>query len=194
MDQNIKLMFLDEHAIEGARFGVSSKELTFLGGFQNFIYSYDRNDMKYILRFTASTHRTGEELATEIEWIRYLSENGLAVSDSISSMNGNDFERIRGTHIDFYVTSFRYAPGRKIGYPECLGNPLLYEQCGRLTGRLHELSKRYKQKVKGTLGKTMNTSYRPKNIYRKSTYPFFLRLMILRDICPVSVLLLIISD
>lgn len=148
MDQNIKLMFLDEHAIEGAaRFGVSSKELTFLGGFQNFIYSYDRNDMKFILRFTASTHRTGEELAAEIEWIRYLSENGLAVSDSISSMNGNDFERIRGTHIDFYVTSFRYAPGRKIGYPECLGNPLLYEQCGRLTGRLHELSKRYKQKV-----------------------------------------------
>ena len=63
MDQNIKLMFLDEHAIEGAMFGVSSKELTFLGGFQNFIYSYDRNDMKYILRFTASTHRTGEELA-----------------------------------------------------------------------------------------------------------------------------------
>jgi amicoumacin kinase len=148
MDQNIKLMFLDEHAIEGAaRFGVSPKELTFIGGFQNFVYSYNRNHMKYILRFTPSTHRTDEGLAAEIEWIRYLSENGLAVSDSVSSINGKAFERIQGSHIDFYVTSFRYAPGRKIGYPECLDNPVLYEQCGRLTGRLHELSKRYRQKA-----------------------------------------------
>ncbi|MCV4231516.1 hypothetical protein OHJ21_10090 [Virgibacillus sp. LDC1] len=133
MDPNIKIMFLDEHAIEGAaRFGVSPEELTLIGGFQNFIYSYNRNHVKYILRFTPSTHRTGEGLAAEIEWIRYLSENGLAVSDSVASVNGKDFERIQGNSIDFYVTSFRYAPGRKIGYPECLGNSILYEQCGRL--------------------------------------------------------------
>lgn len=46
--------------------------------------------------------------------------------------------------MDFYVTSFKHAPGRKIGYPECLGNSLLYVQCGRITGRLHELTKLYK--------------------------------------------------
>ena len=42
------------------------------------------------------------------------------------------------------MTSFKHAPGNKIGYPECLGNPILYEQCGRITGRLHELAKHYK--------------------------------------------------
>lgn len=52
MDPQIKLMFLNEHAAEGAaRFGVSPKELTFIGGFQNFIYSYMKGDSKYILRF-----------------------------------------------------------------------------------------------------------------------------------------------
>ncbi|OMF90078.1 hypothetical protein BK147_24070 [Paenibacillus sp. FSL R7-0337] len=41
MDPHIKRMFLDEHAAEGARrFGISPKDLTFIGGFQNFIYSY----------------------------------------------------------------------------------------------------------------------------------------------------------
>ena len=149
MDSKIKLMFLDEHVVEGAaRFGVSPEKLTFIGGFQNFIYSYNRDELKYILRFTPSTLRTREGLAAEIEWIRYLSENGLSVSDPVTSVDGEDFERIQGNMIDFYVTSFRHAPGRKIGYPECLGNSILYEQCGRMTGRLHELAKRYKPMAK----------------------------------------------
>ncbi|NOU72542.1 phosphotransferase [Paenibacillus sp. LMG 31458] len=149
MDPKIKSVFLDEHAVEGAaRFGVSPKELTFIGGFQNFIYSYNRDKLKYILRFTPSTLRTWDGLAAEIEWIRYLSENGLSVSDSVYSVDGKDFERIQGNMIDFYVTSFRHAPGRKIGYPECLGNSILYEQCGRMTGRLHDLAKEYKPTAK----------------------------------------------
>ncbi|MDQ0913897.1 phosphotransferase enzyme family protein [Paenibacillus sp. V4I5] len=149
MDPKIKSMFLDEHTVEGAaRFGVSSKELTFIGGFQNFIYSYNRDELKYILRFTPSTLRTWDGLAAEIEWIRYLSENGLSVSDSVYSVDGKDFERIQGNMIDFYVTSFRHGPGRKIGYPECLGNSILYEQCGRMTGRLHDLAKEYKPRAK----------------------------------------------
>ncbi|WP_158560812.1 phosphotransferase enzyme family protein [Paenibacillus contaminans] len=145
MDPKIKLMFQDKHVTEGAaRFGVSPKDLTFIGGFQNFIYSYNRNEMKYILRFTPSTLRTSEGLAAEIEWIRYLSEKGVSVSDPVSSLDGKDFERILGNKMDFYVTSFKHAPGSKIGYPECLGNSMLYEQCGRITGCVHELSKLYK--------------------------------------------------
>ena len=53
MDPKIKLMFLEEYAAEGAeRFGISPKDLTFIGGFQNFIYSYIRDESKYILRFS----------------------------------------------------------------------------------------------------------------------------------------------
>ncbi|CAM3542494.1 phosphotransferase [Paenibacillus lupini] len=145
MDPKIKLMLLEEHVVEGAvRFGVGPENMTFIGGFQNFIYSYNSNEMKYILRFTPSTLRTSEGLAAELEWIRFLSGNGLAVSDPVLSVDGKVFERIHGHKMDFYVTSFKHAPGRKIGYPECLGNHTLYEQCGRMTGCLHELAKRYK--------------------------------------------------
>jgi amicoumacin kinase len=144
MDPQIKLLFLDEHAKEGAaRFGLSQEELSFIGGFQNFIYSSTREGCKYILRFTPSTLRTQEGLEAEIEWIRYLAGNGISVSESVPSALGMDVERVSGEMVDFYVSSFRHAPGRKIGYPECLGNPLLYEQCGRMTGNLHELAKRY---------------------------------------------------
>ncbi|MFC5529607.1 phosphotransferase enzyme family protein [Cohnella yongneupensis] len=149
MDPKIKQIFLDEHVVEGAtRFGVSPEELTFIGGFQNFIYSYTHYELKYILRFTPSTLRTSEGLAAEIEWIRYLSDNGLSVSEPVLSVDGKDFERVQGSKMDFFMTSFKHAPGHKIGYPECLGNSILYEQCGRVTGRLHELAKRYKPMAK----------------------------------------------
>lgn len=90
------------------------------------------------------TLRTSEGIAAEIEWIRYLAEKGVSVSAPVSSVNGRDVERIHGHPMDFYAASFNYAPGTKVGYPECLRNPMLYEQCGRITGRLHELAKRYK--------------------------------------------------
>lgn len=144
MDPQIKLLFLDEHATEGAaRFGLSHDELSFIGGFQNFIYSYTREGCKYILRFTPGTLRTQEGIEAELEWIRYLVENGMQVSEPIRSAQGIDVERVSGKMVDFYATSFRHAPGRKIGYPECLNNPMLYNQCGRMTGHFHELAKRY---------------------------------------------------
>lgn len=144
MDPQIKRLFLEEHATEGATsFGLSLEELTFIGGFQNFIYSYTHEGYKYILRFTPSTLRTQAGLKAELEWILYLAENGMSVSEPVPSAQGIYVERVLGKVVDFYATSFSHAPGRKIGYPECLGNPLLYEQCGRMTGQLHELTKRY---------------------------------------------------
>ncbi|PWV99740.1 Ser/Thr protein kinase RdoA (MazF antagonist) [Paenibacillus cellulosilyticus] len=149
MDPKIKQLLLDEHVTAGAaRFGVSFSELSFIGGFQNFIYTYIREGVKYILRFTPGTLRSPEGLAAEIDWVRYLADKGLSVANSISSAAGLDFERIEGESINFYVSSFQFAPGRKIGYPECLDNPTLYEQCGRITSRLHKLSMQYEPSVK----------------------------------------------
>ncbi|WP_127498914.1 phosphotransferase enzyme family protein [Paenibacillus glycanilyticus] len=145
MDPKIKALFLDEYAEEGAaRYGVKPEELTFIGGFQNFIYSYCRKDRKYILRFTPSTLRSQDGVSAELEWVRYLARHELSVSVPVNSMEGKPFEQIDGKEISFYASSFTYAPGRRIGYPECLGNPFLYEQCGRITGRLHELSRLYR--------------------------------------------------
>lgn len=97
MDQQIKKLFRDEIAAEGAkRFGLRSEELSFIGGFQNFIYSYRREGCKYILRFTPSTLRTPEGLEAELEWIRYLAENGMSVSEPIPSAQGIDVETVPG--------------------------------------------------------------------------------------------------
>ncbi|MFD1177831.1 phosphotransferase enzyme family protein [Paenibacillus puldeungensis] len=145
MDPKIKSIFKDEYVKEGAaRFGLNQAALSLIGGFQNFIFYYTVNGRKYILRFTPSSLRDQEGIEAEIEWIRYLAVNGMSVSEPVPSTQGVYVERVFGDIVDFFVTSFLYAPGRKIGYPECLGNSLLYEQCGRITGQLHELSKRYK--------------------------------------------------
>ncbi|HZG56615.1 phosphotransferase enzyme family protein [Paenibacillus sp.] len=146
MDPRIRSRFRTEIAAEGAaRYGLRPEELSFIGGFQNFIYSYAKGGDEFILRFTPESLRTPEDLEAELEWIRYLASNGVAVSEPISASQSNGgVERISGDDFSFYAISFKRAPGRSIGYPECLGNPSLYERCGRLTGRLHELARLYK--------------------------------------------------
>ncbi|WP_409345194.1 hypothetical protein [Paenibacillus sp. MBLB4367] len=124
MDPQIKKLFGDKSTAEGAaRFGLHTEELSFIGGFQNFIFSYTREGCKYIFRFTPSTLRSPAGLAAELEWIRYLAANGMSVSEPIPSANELDVESIPGETISFYATSFKHAPGHKIGYPECLDNP-----------------------------------------------------------------------
>ena len=56
--------------------GINPKDLTFIGGFQNFIYSYNRDDLKYILCFTPSTLRSLEGLAAEIKSFGIFREIG----------------------------------------------------------------------------------------------------------------------
>lgn len=150
MDARIKQLFKEEQAAEGARrFGLRLDELRFIGGFQNFIYSFERERKPFILRFTPGTLRTKEAVEGELEWVAALAEAGLSVSGPVRSAQGRYVERIHAEEsVDFYATAFAYAPGRKVGYPECLGNAGLYEQCGRDTGRLHAHSKRFVPSVK----------------------------------------------
>lgn len=59
MENKIKEIFSDEIVGSVAlKYGVSIKDLKFIGGFQNFVYEYQQNGMSCILRFTPSSHRT----------------------------------------------------------------------------------------------------------------------------------------
>ncbi|WP_407083179.1 aminoglycoside phosphotransferase/kinase family protein [Paenibacillus aurantius] len=118
MDLQIKKLFGDKIAAEGGkRFGIPLKEMSFLGGFQNFVYSYRRNGSQYILRFTPGTLRTSDGIKAELEWIRYLASKGIAVSEPVSSWWENEMETISGSPVSFHVTSFHFAAGRKMGIP-----------------------------------------------------------------------------
>lgn len=143
MEKEIEELFNDNVLVEARkRFGVYGTVLN-LGAYQNFVYEYEYEGKAYILRFTHSHHRQENEVRGEIEWVLYLHNNGVPVSKPIHSIYGNLTERINVVGSYFTVTSFEKAKGRRVGYPECLNNDELTEMCGRVTGKIHALSKKY---------------------------------------------------
>ncbi|MEF3353781.1 phosphotransferase [Paenibacillus sp. GYB006] len=127
-----------------SRYGIKTEDLHYIGGFQNFIYEYQVDNKEYIMRFTPSAHRTLSEVQAELEWILYLADHGISVSAPVPSIHGRRTETAELEEMYFTAAVFDKAKGKKIDYPDCLKDHELYERLGRLTGRMHALSKSYK--------------------------------------------------
>ncbi|AIQ74988.1 MULTISPECIES: phosphotransferase enzyme family protein [Paenibacillus] len=149
MEQKIKSLFNDQIVSAACtKYGIPIDELTFIGGFQNFVYEYQLSNHQYILRFTHSSLRSKDLLAAELEWILYIADHGVSVSRPVCSLQGNLVEQIEIGDSCFRVSSFEKAQGKRIGYPDCLKDVELYEQCGMITGQMHRLAKSYKPHTK----------------------------------------------
>jgi len=101
-----------------------------------------------IIRISYLSDRTREDFLGEVEYIRYLFEHGGSVSNVVSSRKGNLLEEI--THHDhtFFVCLFEKAKGKMLvenNYRYREGVPLTeyYYNCGKVLGKMHQLSKEY---------------------------------------------------
>ncbi|HEY5561394.1 MAG TPA: phosphotransferase [Clostridiaceae bacterium] len=144
MEKEIKELMNDGILDTAAkRFGLKLTDLSYIGGFQNFVYEYLKEDRWYILRITHSSHRSENNLLGELDFINYIHSNGVSVSRPIISVFGKLTEIIEIADSYFIVTSFEKAEGKKIHYPECMNNDSLSEMCGEITGQIHALSLNY---------------------------------------------------
>ncbi|MBD3920542.1 phosphotransferase [Paenibacillus sp. PR3] len=126
------------------KYGFSMERVRYLGGSQNQIYAYEHEGNAYIIRFTPVSNRTEQQVLSELDWIQYLADNGIAVSAPVLSLDGKLTEQIMladGSACHCIV--FGRAPGKQVPYPDCLKDNALYERLGELTGRLHALSRTY---------------------------------------------------
>jgi Ser/Thr protein kinase RdoA (MazF antagonist) len=174
MEQELKEKFNNQIALEGARrFGVKLEELSYIGAWQNFIYEYQKHGKSYILRFTPSSHRSRNQIKGELDWIFYLDNHGVLVSRPIPSVNDQLTEIVKYDDLMFTVTSFVKAEGRKIGYPECLSDTMLFHNLGHITGKIHSLSKKYIPSDKNTHRHDWSKNYYLQNIEKfvPSTQP-----------------------
>lgn len=138
LDREIEKLFNNQILGEAARkFNIDMSTLNLIGGFQNYVYEYKKQEKSYILRFTHSSHRSDNLIKGELDWVLYLINSGVSASKPIYSISGNLSEKIHIGGSYFTATSFEKATGRKIGYPECISNKDLFEKCGRLTGKMH---------------------------------------------------------
>ena len=165
MEKEIRELINGELLEEVAdRFDIDICEVKLIGGFQNFIYEYKKQGKPYILRLTHSSHRSENLIKGELDYILYLSDNGVSASRPVCSKYNRLAEKVDVGKSYFTATSFEKATGRKIDYPECLNNDELFLKCGQITGKIHALAKKYKPAMKGIQRHGWTQNYYLKNM------------------------------
>ncbi|WP_167553220.1 phosphotransferase enzyme family protein [Evansella clarkii] len=146
MKKEAKKYFTDEILHKGAElFSADKTSLTELAGFENFIYGVHNNiNQEAILRFCHSSHRSGEQIEAELDWLRYLESEGAAVCAPLPSRNGRLMEEIKTDGTSFFVSMFEKARGQAVKIPENRNNLNLFFDWGKAVGELHRLTGKYK--------------------------------------------------
>lgn len=118
-------------------------------GGRNIIYKCenDKSDSK-IIRISFLLDRTREDFLAELEFVRYLHDNGASVSNVIDSINKNLLEEINLHGHTFFVCMFEKAKGKMLvenNYCYREGVPITeyFYNCGKVLGKIHQLSKIY---------------------------------------------------
>jgi amicoumacin kinase len=114
-----------------------------IGDFENYVLEVYKKNCPYILRFTHSSHRTLEEVRSEIDWMKYLYEQGIRIPKVFPSIHSLFVEAIRAGDTFFYVTLTEKAKGTHVKISNDQDHRPLFYQIGKLIGKMHQVTKKY---------------------------------------------------
>lgn len=133
-------------------FGLEGYEIQLIpahDGGRNVVYTCEKEDTgAKVLRIAFLPDRSREDLLGEVEYIQYLFEHGGNVSTVINSRKGNLLEEITHNNHTFFVCLFEKAKGKMLvennyQYREGALITEYYYNCGKVLGKLHQVSKGY---------------------------------------------------
>lgn len=142
MDPNIKKLFTEDIlTLAKSLYAMDSDSLKLLGGFEAFVYEYMFQGQAYILKIAHSSHRTQAQIESEMDFVRYLYEQGGAVSKPILNLKGAYTHRYPVESGYFVLSSTEKASGQRP--VDLLSNPTLQYNYGRTIGHFHQLTHHY---------------------------------------------------
>lgn len=149
MEAHIKELF-NKQILEdaGKHFRVEYDALFEMGGFENFIYGYKKGEQEYILRISHLSHRTYDEILSELDFVNYLTKHNANVSIPVFSKENHLVEMIFSKDSYFTVSSYIKADGKR-STPEDFNDEFFFDY-GKTTGNFHKLAKLY-HPTKGTV-------------------------------------------
>ena len=108
----------------------------------------------HVLRITFRPDRSDAQILAEVDFVRYLYEQGASVSPPLASRNNKLVERMSVSGRELYAVVFHKAPGIRLpdnGYRYREGVPIseYFTNYGRTLGMLHRLSRSYTAPVNG---------------------------------------------
>ncbi|WP_257032040.1 hypothetical protein [Paenibacillus sp. E222] len=86
--------------------------------------------------------RSRNNIRGEIEFLNFLSNKGLAVSNAVPSTRGNMAEEIAAENGSFLAISYEMALGKEVSDADWNESP--YEKWGEFLGKIHHATKGYK--------------------------------------------------
>ncbi|MFF3923484.1 phosphotransferase enzyme family protein [Paenibacillus lactis] len=107
----------------------------------NFVYAFDRQGVRYFLRFSSDEDHSMEQLTAELDYMRFLAERGYPCALPVPSSGGNIVETVRTSEGIYYGVVFSAATGAVLN-----DEGVTKRQCrdwGRALARLHRLSCEY---------------------------------------------------
>ncbi|MGX9351956.1 phosphotransferase enzyme family protein [Shimia sp. W99] len=119
--------------------GLQGADVSLLAQRENHVYAVRQGATKYALRLHRPGYRTAPELVSELDWMMYLSQQGLHVPAPIPTHDGSYLAKIGTIHVSLLT----WLDGTPIGEGSEIseGSPTqIARMVGREMARLHDLT------------------------------------------------------
>ena len=115
MIREIEEQFTEEILTEAIkRYDINNDTVRLLGGYESFVYEYQKNNAFFILKISHTIRRSRNNIRGEIEFLNFLSNKGLAVSNAVPSTRGNMVEEIAAENGSFLAISYEKSLGNEV--------------------------------------------------------------------------------
>ncbi len=143
MEQAIRDQYNEKvfHELIG-KYKIDPSRIRPLGGFESFVYEFDRGERQYVLRIShTGLRRKKEQVYAEADFINYLAAHGVPVARVVPSPEGNLLEAAENENPLFVAVSFEKAKGAPPKKHHWI--PPFFEDYGEIMGRIHRVTKEY---------------------------------------------------
>ncbi|MCA9947166.1 MAG: hypothetical protein KC449_26990, partial [Anaerolineales bacterium] len=86
MEEKIRNRFNNTILAEAQqRYGIAPDKIEELGGFESFIYGFEKDGARYVLRLGHSLRRSPDLIRGEVDWINHLADGGAGAASGVHS-------------------------------------------------------------------------------------------------------------
>lgn len=119
--------------------------IKYIGGFENVVYSFPKDDHEFILRVTHQSHQDLEMVISELDFMDHLAKHGVQLAPPIPFQDGSLVQTLVKDEEKFMICVMKKAPGGHVNASDPYWGTELFEQWGEVTGRMHALTLQYER-------------------------------------------------
>jgi len=126
------------------QFDEKAMRIEFIKKSHNYAYKVVCHDDDFILRITSDHHRNSDQIASELDFQKYLHTNGAAVVSPLLTQDNKNILCFTHDNQKYFVAAFSMAHGQNWDNRGADWTPERLINIGRELGRIHRLSRDYR--------------------------------------------------